>query len=181
LISGQQFNYNDFGLPVNIYKAEVNQGGAINFNSGTPYTFTPFLDIIYNVSYNVSQMTPVNNYPITYLWSYDDTYPVMKIENATYSQVSSLAGTTLIEGLRKSTIQSDINTKLTQIRTNLSSISNSTLITSYTYRRHIGIAEVSDPTNIKTRYSYDKFGRLNYIKNDDNNLLNQYLYNYINK
>ena len=181
LIAGQQFEYNDYGMPVKIYKAWVSQGDVINFNSGTPYTFTPFLDIIYNVSYNLSQITPVNNYPITYLWSYDDTYPVMKIENATFNQVSSLAGSTLIEGLRKSTIQSDINTKLAQIRTNLSSISNSTLITSYTYRRHIGISEVGDPTNIKTRYSYNKFGRLNYIKNDDNNLLNQYLYNYINK
>nr|WP_319998171.1 hypothetical protein [uncultured Draconibacterium sp.] len=180
LISGQQFAYNNYGLPTTVYQARISSGGSIAFNSSNPYTFNTLMNIKYNSGYNIQEITPVNDYPITYLWSYGDTYPVMKIENASYSQVSSLAGS-LISDLQNTTTPSIINTKLSQIRSSLSSISTSTLITSYKYRSHIGITEISDPTDTKTKYSYDKFGRLNFIKNDEDKLLNQFIYNYVNK
>lgn len=180
LISGQQFLYNNYGLPTTIYQARISSGGSIAFNSSNPYTFNTLMNITYNPGFNIQEITPVNDYPTTYLWSYGDTYPVMKIENASYSQVSSLAGS-LISDLRNATTPSVINTKLSQIRNSLSSISTSTLITSYKYRNHIGISEISDPTGTKTKYFYDKFGRLKLVKDDEDRLLNQFIYNYVNK
>ncbi len=181
LTKGQQFEYNAYGLPTIIRKARISYGGAINFNSNSPYTFNVLMNISYDANYNIREIAPVNDYPTTYLWSYSSTYPVMKIENATYSQILSGVGSSLISGLENSINPSDISTKLTQIRNGLNSIATSTLITSYKYRRHIGIAEITDPTNINTSYTYDKYGRLSFIKNDDKNLLDQYLYNYSNK
>lgn len=180
LSRGQQFEYNSYGLPVRVYEARIAAGGAIDFNSSDPYTFDPLIDISYNENYNIKEITPVNDHTTTFLWSYNDTYPVMKIENATYAQVSSLAGA-LISDLRIATSQTVISTKLSQIRSSLGPLSDSTQITCYKYRSHIGIAEEGDPNDLKTRYYYDKFGRLSFIKNNDNKILSLYLYNFINK
>lgn len=180
IVRGQQFEYDSFGLPVRVYEARIAAGEAIDFSSSNPFTFDPLIDISYNESHNIKEITPVNDHTTTFLWSYNDTYPVMKIENATYAQVLSLAGT-LISDLRIATNQTIISSKLSQIRSSLSPLSASTQITWYKYRSHIGIAETGDSNDLKTKYSYDKLGRLSFIKNNDNEILNLYLYNYINK
>lgn len=180
LIDGQQFAYNNFGLPATVYKAKVSPEGSVPFNVGNPYTFESLMDISYNTDYNIQQITPSNDHSTVYLWSYNGTYPVMKIENATYSQVLNLAGSSVSE-LRNATSPTVIDSKLQQISNILSSNPTSVLITTYKYRRHVGISEISGPSGLKTKYAYDRFGRLNSIRDDEDKLLQQFIYNYLNK
>ncbi|MDX8341800.1 hypothetical protein SLH46_21580, partial [Draconibacterium sp. IB214405] len=114
---------------------------------------------------------------VTYLWSYGKTKPVAKIENASYSAVSSKTGASLISNLENATTQSSIDSYLSQVRSSLSSLSN-ILVTTYKYRPLFGIDEVIDPTGVKTSYTYDEYGRLLEVKNDDSQILNRYQYNY---
>jgi YD repeat-containing protein len=55
--------------------------------------------------------------------------------------------------------------------------SNSSL-TTYTYDLLMGITSVTDPNGKSTYYEYDTFGRLKLIRDDNNNIINQYTYHY---
>src|SRR5690606_17085048 len=105
---------------------------------------------------------------IVYLWGYNKAYPIAKIENATYSQVTSALGTTNISEANLSSINN--------LRNN-GSFSNS-LITTYTYKPLVGVTSITDPRSYKTTYEYDSFGRLEFIKDADGNILEENKYNY---
>ena len=57
-------------------------------------------------------------------------------------------------------------------------------MTTYTYNPLVGVTSVTDDNNLTMYYEYDDFGRLEYIKNDDGEILekheynNEYEYNY---
>jgi YD repeat-containing protein len=105
----------------------------------------------------------------TVIWGYDHRYPVAKVENATYAQVSALIDYTAIQSL---TDQALI-TALDPVR----ALPN-VLVTSYTYYPLIGVKTMTDPSGYTSTYQYDSFNRLQYIKDADNNVLKQYEYNY---
>jgi YD repeat-containing protein len=53
-------------------------------------------------------------------------------------------------------------------------------MTTYTYDPIFGVTTVTDPTNITTYYEYDGMGRLRYVKNQDGDIINNYVYHYKN-
>jgi YD repeat-containing protein len=54
-------------------------------------------------------------------------------------------------------------------------------MTTYTYKPLVGITSITDPRGETTKYVYDDFGRLKYIKDRDNNILKRYSYHYYNQ
>ena len=54
-------------------------------------------------------------------------------------------------------------------------------MTTYTYEPLIGITGITDPRGETTRYVYDDFGRLKYIKDRNGNVLKRYSYHYYNQ
>ena len=52
------------------------------------------------------------------------------------------------------------------------------LMTTYTYTPIIGMTAQCDPTNKISYYEYDSFGRLQLIKDQDNNVLKTFEYKY---
>lgn len=105
---------------------------------------------------------------VSYIWGYNKTYPIAKIENATNAQIATALGLSL---------NSVDETKLPQIN-NLRNSLPSTLITTYTYLPLIGITTITDPKGDIITYSYDAFGRLQYVKDKENKILSENEYHY---
>lgn len=106
------------------------------------------------------------------LWGYDDAYPVAKIENATYSEVTTAlgAGTTTVEGTNNSAIR----TVLLGLQTSLPDA----LITIYLYDPVVGVVETIGPNGIATKYEYDELQRLEVVEDHLGNKRSQYSYSY---
>ena len=52
------------------------------------------------------------------------------------------------------------------------------MITTYTYDPLVGVTSVTDPRGQTVYYQYDAFGRLEYVKDKDGNLLSKNEYNH---
>lgn len=125
----------------------------------------------------ITQFTGTGDNKISFLWGYNGQYPVARVENATYSQLKSCLTSTEITNIRNGSYSNaTLLSTLNKIR---STLTNS-LVKTYTYTPLWGMTSETDPTGVSKYYSYDNFGRLISIKNDDSNLLDEYEYHYVN-
>ncbi len=129
---------------------------------------------------------------ITYIWGYNGTMPVAKIENATYGDISSYvsaieSASDLDNDRTEDTIQS--NGSITYVgdegnlRVALNNLRNAlpnAMVTSYTYDPLIGVTSITDPRGNTIYYDYDGFNRLISVKDRDGHLLSTNTYNYKN-
>lgn len=114
---------------------------------------------------------------LVYLWSYNGLYLIAEIKNATYQQVEKELGNNYISNLAANTnpTESDLS-KLNALRlsTNLPDIE----VTTFTYKPLVGLQTKTDPRGIVTTYKYDNFNRLDNIKDNNGNVIQQYHYHY---
>ena len=179
LISGTQTKYNDYGQPTDVYVVEIEAGIAnISFDSNTPYSFTHKAAYQYAGNHStLTQVSPDNNINTAYLWGYNNTLPIAKIDNASITQVESALGTTNMNLLNGNTLTSQhIRDKIDLLR-NHTSMSNA-MVTTYTYDPLIGITSQTDPAGITTNYEYDDFGRLESVKDHNGDIVKAYDYHY---
>lgn len=130
--------------------------------------------INYDNSGNIIEYTPQNTVPTTIIWGYNKTQPIAKIENAAYSDVSSLV--TNLQAISDTGNEANLLIALDVLR-NTPSLANA-LITTYTYLPHIGTSTITDPKGDRLTYNYDVYGRLQNVKDKNGKILseNQYYY-----
>ena len=126
----------------------------------------------YDNNGNIIQTQKTNDIPTTYLWGYNSTLPIAKIENAYSSDVALLYNATDIQ----TKTGFDLWNALENIRTK--SILSRAMMIHYTYEPLYGITMATDPNGIRTFYDYDALGRLKCIRNADKKILKTYDYNY---
>jgi len=126
---------------------------------------------------NLLQNQKVDDITTTFIWGFNKTYPIARIENASYQLVVA----ELLElGFSETSLQDKTESELRQIflllrqRPNLSSA----LITSYTYLPLFGVSSETDPSGNCKYYEYDVSGRLLYIKNNQGEYLEKFDYHY---
>ncbi|KZS39457.1 hypothetical protein AWE51_13050 [Aquimarina aggregata] len=132
---------------------------------------------------NITQYRKKNDTPTTLIWGYQSIYPIAKIENATYTQISSF-----VTNLKaKSNADNDRtigNTgKEGVLRQHLQALRialPNALVTTYTYDPLIGVTSMTDPRGYTMYYHYDTFNRLEFVKDADGNLVSENKYNYKN-
>ncbi|WP_123923393.1 DUF5977 domain-containing protein [Flavobacterium tructae] len=124
----------------------------------------------YDTNGNILQYTIESGTPVAIIWGYNKSQPIAKIENATYTELEALpgfgAGFTIVTSLSAA--------QESTLRNNLPEA----MVTTYTYTPLVGITSVTDPKGITSYYTYDTFGRLQYVKDQNLNVLQKYCYNY---
>lgn len=134
---------------------------------------------LYDERGNVKQYTKENGISVIMIWGYDKTKLIAKIENASYSSLSTNAINLIIAAQNASNLtDNELNllNALSTLRAD-TAFSNS-MITTYTYNIHVGVSSVTDSKGEKLSYSYDKFGKLINIKDNNGNIITESEYNY---
>jgi YD repeat-containing protein len=107
----------------------------------------------------------------TYLWGYDNRFPVASIVGAGYSTASGLVNAaTLNAPANDGALRQELN----NLRTGLPNA----MVTTYTYDNVYGITSQTDPAGRTNYYQYDPLGRLSYIQDHDKNVVKRFVYNY---
>ena len=130
---------------------------------------------MYDSKGNPLYVTTLDGRKFVFLWGYGNRYPVARIEGATYNEVGTWVGSTLINSLKTAT-GSSVATILGNIRNSLSN--RDVLVTTYTYTPGVGMTSVTAPNGQKTTYTYDSLNRLSQVRDDNGQIVNQYDYNY---
>ncbi|MDR1592653.1 MAG: RHS repeat protein [Prevotellaceae bacterium] len=135
--------------------------------------FKPKISFTYDKFGNILSVTDQESSISTvYLWGYNYQYPVVKIENATVTEVDSIisqisTGNTVSE-----------EAKIFAWRQKLLEKLPNAWITSYTYKPLVGITSITDPQGNTTQFEYDAYGRLIKTRDTDEKLLQQFEYHY---
>ena len=119
----------------------------------------------------------LENSPLTtYIWGYDDKFPLATIQNASYSEVVNTGVSFSVLNSYTSS-ESEKLSELNKIRNGLPNA----MVTTYTYDPLVGVTSVTDPRGYTMYYEYDEFNRLQYVRDADNNLISENQYNYKNQ
>ena len=130
---------------------------------------------------NVKEVSKKDGTPIVYIWGYNEEYPIAKIENATYNQVSSQ-----VNNLHSKSDDDDDRTignvgNEGDLRSALTSLRNSlpnAMVTTFTFDPLIGVTSMTDPKGNVIYYEYDNANRLKQVKDKNGKILSENEYHY---
>lgn len=122
---------------------------------------------------------------VCYIWGYNFSQPIAVIENITYSAINAQkiadaqAASDLIAATDAQFFSKNLalTTNLEALRTSLPATA---MMTAYIYKPLVGVVTMIDARGYKTYYSYDGFGRLKDVKDNEGNLLGENDYRYKN-
>lgn len=108
------------------------------------------------------------------IWGYDKTLPIAKIENAQYSEIQP----SLIQTIQNSSDNETEQQLISNLNILRSSLPNA-MITTFTHKPLIGVSSITDPKGNIVTYHYNlTTNRLEVVKNQDGNILNEYEYHF---
>jgi hypothetical protein len=120
-----------------------------------------------------------NGMKISYIYGYNKSQPVAKLENIGYTSIP----VSLITAIQTATDSPNSNEAqvidaLNALRTSTDANLQKAMITTYTYNPLIGISTVTDPKGDTQTYHYDEFNRLQFVKDSEDNILSENAYHY---
>lgn len=158
--------YNDtISQPIAVEKTK----GAFAYEQRNSYT--------YDDLHNVIEEIVDNSKHTVYLWGYNAQYIVAVIENATLDEV--MHELQISDITRYTQFEKSVSPDFNAIEGLRSALSNA-MVTTYKYLPLVGVTESTAPNGLKHYYGYDAFGRLQYIKDHDGNIIEAYNYHYKN-
>lgn len=122
---------------------------------------------------NICEVTDKNGRKTAYIWGYNKSSLIAKMENTAYT---SIPVNTIITAQNYSNngTESQLINYLNNIRTSFTNA----LVTSYTYKPLVGVSTITDPKGDTLTYEYDTVGRLKTVRDKDNNILTENEYHY---
>lgn len=135
-------------------------------------------DIILYHSYNALgkplEVSKANGPRISYIWGYDQQYPIAKIENASYVHIAAALGISV------AALKNYDESNLSQINGLRNSLSTA-MVSTFTYEPMVGVTEMTDPKGYTMTYLYDDLNRLKEVRNHNNKLVSENMYHYKNQ
>lgn len=128
---------------------------------------------IYDDKGNPLQYTLENGIPVCFIWGYNNTLPLAKIENVVYSSIPANL-ITAAQAASLSTDENNLRASLNALRQNLSNA----MVTTYTYKPLVGVSTITDPKGDTIYYEYDNFGRLKSVKDHFGKILSENTYHF---
>lgn len=128
----------------------------------------------YDTVGNPLVVSKIDGSKISYIWGYDDQYPIAKIENASYAEIAtalSLPNANAVEALDENDM-----VLINSLRTHLPEA----MVTTYTFQPLVGVTSIIDPKGHITSYEYDEFNRLEFVKDHEGKLISENKYHYKN-
>jgi hypothetical protein len=123
---------------------------------------------------NIRQYTSKDGVVTSFVWGYDNQYPVAKITGKSYAEVISGAPTLSLTVLNSLTsTDADKRNELSKIRA-----IPGCFVSSATYEPLIGKTSEIDERGTIVYYEYDYFNRLTLLRDNDNKILKKICYNY---
>lgn len=146
----------------------------------------------YDYNGNLLQYTTKEGVPVAIVWGYNQTYPIAKIQGASYPDPIAMKTTSIPQNLVDAIISAsnddaaDIavgNPKEQDLLNALDAFRNSSelsgyQITTYTYDPLIGVRSITPPSGVREVYIYDTSNRLKEVKDLGGNILKEYQYHY---
>lgn len=137
----------------------------------------------YDSKGNLLQYTTKEGVPVAIVWGYKQTWPIAKIEGATYDQIANLGILPAIV-----TASDDDASDPTKEGLLILALNNfrkhsglaTFQVTTYTHNPSIGVTTITPPTGIMESYIYDNANRLEKIIDVNGNILKEFKYNYKN-
>jgi len=166
LLSRQRTNYKDWGN--NNILPEIIQASK---GSGSLKDRIEFVE--YDSDGNVLEVKKTDGTDIAYIYGYNNTLPIAKIENASRTEIEALSGF----GSGFNIVNNLSSTQENNLRNGLSKA----MVTTYVYSPLIGVTKITDPSGNSIYYEYDNLNRLKYIKDKDSHILEENKYNYDNE
>ncbi len=183
IISGQLTTYKEWGnsyVPDKVYRLNIADKvmlSSYDYYNGT--SLDQHYDPLPEVSFdeyterrgNVAQVTMRDGVTTSYLWDYNENYPLAELKNCTYDKISSvqpLSGDSTI-------------TQSPLLYARLSELVPSAEVSTYSYIPLVGMTSSTAPNGVTTYYEYDEFGRLKNVRNDDGNVTSRNFYHYYNE
>ncbi|WP_234859064.1 hypothetical protein [Aquimarina aquimarini] len=158
---------------------------SVQTAKGAITTTNPLTDKVryhkYDSSGNPIEVSRADGSHIIYIWGYQNTYPIAKIENASYIEVSGY-----IAGLQTQSNADNDRTRgssgkegalrdaLHAMRVGLPNA----MISSYTYDPLIGVTSMTDPKGYTLYYEYDTMHRLKRVIDHQGKIVSQNEYHY---
>lgn len=138
----------------------------------------------YDTNGNPLEVSQTGGIHSIYIWGYNNTYPIAKIDNASYDGMPT-AVTNLIDQIKTTSNTENNSTKEATLRSQLETLRSHAFFADgemsyYTYDPQIGVTSMTDPRGYTMYYEYDGFNRLSVVKDEDGNILSENQYHYKN-
>lgn len=148
---------------------------SVDFSSTGVNGFMREADYRYDQRGNLIQYTDRSGIPVSFLWGYDEQYPIVQAVGATYDQLIDSLNDLQVINLPNYKSYTQLNSIFSTLRTRLKNVAH---ITGYTYQPLVGVTSEVGPDGLSTYYRYDKFGRLRRVLDHNLNVVKQYRYHY---
>ncbi len=141
----------------------------------------------YYANGNVKELSKKEGTHVYYIWGYNDTQPIAKIENFTVANLRAVQSF-ITAAVNASNFDTDncrtVSCKEEELRIALTALRNAlpddATMSSYTYDPLIGVTSMTDARGQTIYYYYDSFNRLQYVKDAEDNILSNNEYHYKN-
>ncbi|MBE8725375.1 hypothetical protein [Flavobacterium hungaricum] len=132
---------------------------------------------LYDDKGNVLQYTKDGSVPVALVWGYNKTLPVAKIENIAYKSIAPNLINEVQTASSGTGSEENMLNAIKKISYKTSGLGN-TMISTYMYNPLIGVSMIKNAMDVFTYFTYDSFGRLQFVKDAQGNLVSENQYNY---
>jgi len=135
----------------------------------------------YDNSGNILQIHKNDNKNISFIWGYNNSLPVVQIENGTINLINNTLYSLISKHpFNNSIIYTEIKKDVDFLKNQMSFLFHNKKIklSLYTYSPLVGMTSQTDSKGVTVYYEYDTFGRLKHILDSNGKITRKYEHNY---